>query len=56
MTEQRERPATNAAKRRAVDAVLIGSEGNRFSTWQAAAWTGVSHHLVHIRRERAMAQ
>nr|WP_321182362.1 hypothetical protein [Methylobacterium sp. Leaf122] len=36
MTEQREKPATNAAKRRAVDAVLIGFEGDRLSTLSAA--------------------
>lgn len=54
MTEQRDLPVTNAQKRRAVEAVLNGLDGERLSNRQAAARAGVSHHLIQImRRERA---
>jgi len=48
---------SNAQKRRAVEAVLNGMDGERLSNRQAAARAGVSHHLVQIvRRERVTEQ
>lgn len=55
MRTNEDRPPTNAQKRRAVEAVLIGMDGERLSNRQAAVRAGVSHHLVHlVRQERAM--
>ncbi|CAO4181349.1 Transposase [Methylorubrum extorquens] len=48
--------ATNAQKRRAVEAVLSRLDGESLSNRQAAARAGVSHHFVQIvSREWAMA-
>jgi hypothetical protein len=50
-----DQPKTNAQKRRAVEGVLIGADGERLLNRQAAARAGVSHHLVQlVRQERAM--